>query len=129
MAEETWALAADPQLAMLRRLLSQARAMGVPFDVAWSAARRAVLAGLTAHEHQDYRLALRATREAWQAAYEGQPSSRLDRLVVWLEAWVQDGELPPMATDDHAAQVMVSPPTLAQRQAIAVRAEAAGVRY
>lgn len=45
MAEGT-ALCTDPRLARLRVLLSQARAMGVGFPVAWSAARRAVLAEL-----------------------------------------------------------------------------------
>ena len=45
MAEGT-ALCTGPRLARLRVLLSQARAMGVGFPVAWSAARRAVLAEL-----------------------------------------------------------------------------------
>ena len=74
-------------------------------------------------------MALHATRSAWQAAYEGQPSSRVDSLVAWLQTWAQDGELPPMATDDQGTAVTVAPPSLAQRQTIAVQAEVAGVRY
>jgi hypothetical protein len=34
-----------------------------------------------------------------------------------------------MATDDQGAPVVLAPPSLAQRQAIAVQAEVAGVRY
>ena len=128
MREET-ALCADSRLAQLRQHLAVARAEGQDFSSAWAAGRQLVLAGLGRHERASWGLALHATRGAWQAAYEGQPSSRADRLVVWLEAWAQDGELPAMATDDQGTAVTVAPPSLAQRQAIAVQAEVAGVRY
>ena len=128
MREET-ALCADPRLAQLRQHLAVARAQGQDFSAAWGAGRQLALAGLGRHERASWRLALHATRDAWQAAYQRQPSSRLDNLVAWLEAWAQDGELPPMATDDQGTTVEVPPPSLAQRQAIAVAAEVAGVRY
>ena len=126
--EET-ALCADPRLAKLRQHLAAVRARGEDFTEAWPRSQQLVMAGLGRHERGAWRLALHATRDAWQAAYEGQPSSRVDQLVARLEAWAQDGELPPMAADDHGAPVIPAPPSLAQRQAIAVQAEVAGVRY
>ena len=128
MHEEA-ALGTDPRLVALRQRLAAARADGVAFSEAWPCGEQLVLAGLGRHERASWRLALHATRGAWQAAYEGQPSSRVDSLVAWLQTWAQDGELPPMATDDQGTAVEVAPPSLAQRQAIAVQAEVAGVRY
>jgi hypothetical protein len=126
---EEIALCANPRLAQLRQQLAAARAEGQDLSEAWAAGRQLVLTGLGRRERHDWGLALGATRGAWQAAYEGQPSSRLDRLVAWLEAWAQDGELPPMAADDQGTAVTMAPPSLAQRQAIAAQAEVAGVRY
>jgi hypothetical protein len=98
MAEET-APPADPRLAMLRRLLSQARAMGVDFPVAWSAAGRAVLCQVHGVERDCYARALAATRSSWEAAYEGQPSGRVDGAISELHSYASDGEL------DHLSPV------------------------
>ena len=130
MHEEA-ALGTDPRPAALRQRLAAARADGVAFSEAWPCGEQLVLAGLGRHERASWRVALHATRSAWQAAYEGQPSSRVDSLVAWLQTWAQgDGEKRrPMATDDQGTAVTVAPPSLAQRQTIAVQAEVAGVRY
>jgi hypothetical protein len=52
-----------------------------------------VLTGLTAHQRQDWGVALHATREAWARAYEDQPSSRVDWAVAELAGYASDGEL------------------------------------
>jgi hypothetical protein len=90
--EET-ALCADSRLAQLRQHLAGARDHGAPFSEAWAAGQQLVLGGLAAHEGQDWRLALHATRGAREAAYQGQPSSRVDWAVAELEGYASDGEL------------------------------------
>ena len=92
MAEGT-ALRTDPRLAMLRKHLAGAPRAGEDFDVAWAGGRQLVLTGLTAHQRQDWGVALHATREAWARAYEGQPSTRLDWAATELEGFATDGEL------------------------------------
>jgi hypothetical protein len=92
MAEET-ALPADPRLARLRVLLSQARACGVDFASAWPAARGAALRGLSRFDRETYSRALAGTEEAWRSAYEGTESSRVDWAVSELGAYASDGEL------------------------------------
>jgi hypothetical protein len=92
MAEET-ALRADPRLAQLRRLLSQARVYAVPFPVAWSAATRAVLCQVRGLERDTLVRALCATEPAWRSAYEGQPFDRVDWALCELEGYATDGEL------------------------------------
>jgi hypothetical protein len=80
----------DPRLARLRQHLAAARAEGRDFSEAWAGGRQLVLTGLTAHQRQDWRVALHATREAWARAYEGQPSTRLDWAATELESFAQD---------------------------------------
>jgi hypothetical protein len=128
VAGET-ALDADPRLAKLRQHLDAARGRGLTFAEAWDSGQQIVLDGLAAHERTEWRRALTSTRDAWGRAYAGLPSSRADQLVAWLEAWAEDAERPAMALDDQGAPVVVGPPTLAQRQAVAMSADAAGARY
>ena len=71
MAEET---GSDPRLVELRLRLATARASRVSFHLAWALGTEALLAGVRGIDRDIYSRALRATREAWEAAYTGRPS-------------------------------------------------------
>jgi hypothetical protein len=90
VGEET-ELGTDPRLAKLRAHLAAARAQGLDFSEAWDGGRQLVLAGMASwRERQDYSAVLAATRASWCAAYEGQPSDRVDDAATVLAAFAQD---------------------------------------
>lgn len=106
--------------AQVVELLRAARERGVPFEQAWEATveRRPMV--LTSHRdpppgvvrwHSDGREriaaieALRATREAWRRAYEGDPVGVVERaLPALLSALGEDGERHPRDDAGDAAE-------------------------
>lgn len=114
--------------AQVVELLRAAREHGVPFDQAWEATVERRPMALTSHRSQpagvvlwpsdgDARAAaieaLRATREAWRRAYDGEPVGAAERaLPALLAALGDDGERHPR---DDAGDTADERRALAQR--------------
>lgn len=54
----------------------------MPFGDAWGPVTASVVSALVGDERVEWFAALNATRGAWQAAYERQPSTRQERALV-----------------------------------------------
>ncbi len=83
------------EIERVRDWLAEAKLAGQPFDEAW----RQAVASLgppsggfeERREHATAVEALRATRPAWQRAYDDEPAERAERAAVALVGLLDDG--------------------------------------
>jgi hypothetical protein len=69
----------------LRESLEVARAGGMDFDAAWEPSVDGALTGYRGLARDDWSCAIHETREAWRAAYVGEPHGRLQRWAGVLQ--------------------------------------------
>jgi hypothetical protein len=79
-------LSSDARLVELPERLVCARRCGAEFEVAWLRAVAAAMRDATSWEREIYARALADTAWSWQAAYSGEPATRVERTTRgWRE--------------------------------------------
>ena len=82
--------------ASFREALAQARARGVPFDVAWATSLPAARPNRETRTLE--RWALEETRAAWERAYVGTEAARPERVLALVaDLFTEEGETAPPA--------------------------------